>query len=279
MDYGLYHGKNITGAGCVKNGKEVSFVKGHMGGNEIVLVPRREFPRGTELSAGLTVLEPNSVGGDQLGLLYEGTEGSDLRAKIIDRHSQNYIQICGGLTQVLGRALYEGGLLERFDLGLPGGPDELGLETDIGVFAISLEPGGVVTSEMDPFLDYVYNLGVESGRVSGVLSYRVGDFFVAFESEIKTNFPEVSLDRLDDATKEVLVELQRNFSRKFTPGKDNRDFAVLGAPEIGSNRGRLIFPHRISEGLIEPACGTGTIAAAIGLVEEGLASPHGRYKL
>jgi len=90
--------------------KVIPFLKGHMGGNEIVLVPREEFSRSSELKAGLRILERPQVRGDQLGLLYEGTEESDLRAKIVDINSRGYLPMCGGLTQVLGKAY------RRFDL-------------------------------------------------------------------------------------------------------------------------------------------------------------------
>lgn len=259
--------------------KEIPFLKGHMGGNDIVLVPRESFPRNQELEMGLKVLDPPYVRGDQLGLLYEGGESFDLGAKIVDINSRDYLNMCGGLTQVLGRAHWELDLSKVFDLDFPSPSEGLELKTDMGIFPLHIDPNGGTTTVMDPFIQHVYDGKVEARTVNGVLSFRVGNFFVTFVEELKKRFPQASFSPLDHETKKTLIELQKGFRKEFSTGKPNSDFAILGEPESRQNDGRLIFPHNLSKGLLEPACGTGTIAVSLTLVERGLISENGEYEL
>ncbi len=260
--------------------KSIPFLKGHMGGNEIILAPRRVFPKESELELGLKVMEPPHIGGDQLGLLYEGSENSHLRARIIDLNSRDYLPMCGGLTQVLGKAHRDINLPELFKLNFPEPGKDFFLETGLDTFSISNDDGGSVITDMSPFVEAIYDKGVEAGKVRGVQSFRVGDFFVTFVEEIIKKFPDASFNPLDQPTKRTLIELQDEFQREFATGKKNRDFAVVGKPEEDSSSdGRLIFPHNLSEGLIEPACGTGTIAVAIGMIERGSIIGSGNLKL
>ncbi|MCF7890854.1 hypothetical protein K9M78_06505 [Candidatus Bipolaricaulota bacterium] len=276
---GTRKGGVIDLPGDLKLKKGIFFLKGHMGGNEIVLLPRREFPEESELELGLKVLERPHIGGDQLGLLYERAEDSLLGSKILDVHSRDYLSICGGLTQVLGKAHREFDLGNLFELPLPERTEDLTLETEVGAFPIRNDLEGRTTSVVDSFVESVYRVGVESGTVNGVLSFRVGNFFVTFEEEVKKRYPGASFNPLDEGTKEILVELQKEFRKEFSTGRENRDFAVMGETEDKSSAGRLIFPHNLSEGSLEPSCGTGTVAVAIALVERGSITGPGELEL
>lgn len=260
--------------------RPIPFLKGHMGGNEIVLASRRGFPEEPELELGLKVLERPNIGGDQLGLLYKESEDSHLRTRIIDLNSRDYLPMCGGLTQVLGKAFRYIDLSELFELDFPKPGKDLVLETELGAFSIRKADGDRVITDMSPFVEAIYNKGVESGEVRGVASLRIGDFFVTFVEEVIKKFPDASFNPLDKPTKQTLIELQEGFQKEFAMGKENRDFALVGESEDDNySDGRLIFPHNLSEGLIEPSCGTGTIAVAIGLVERGSIAGSGNQKL
>lgn len=263
----------------IKVNKLIPFLKGHMGGNEIVLVPRERFSPSSELEAGLRILERPQVGGDQLGLLYEGTTKSDLRAKIVDINSRQYLPMCGGLTQVLGKAHLEQSLTELVDLDLPDRQDRLVLETGIGTFPLDIDEKGRTLTVMDSFIKSTYEAGVETGEVNGVQSCRVGDFFVTFEDEIKKEYPRSSFRPLDRQTKRILIELQEGFRKEFATGKENRDFAVMAQPRDDRGNRGLIFPHNLSEDLVEPSCGTGTVAVAMALVERESLPGNGRVEL
>ncbi len=249
-----------------------------MGRNEIVLAPRRGFPRDRELELGLEVLTRPQVRGDQLGLLYPVQGGADLGTKIVDVNSRDYLPMCGGLTQVLGRAWGEVDLKELFDLDLPGPKGGFDLETDMGTFPILVGPEEIVTI-MDPFLSLIYERGVRKGSVCGVKSYRVADFFVTFAGEIKRRYPRASFRPLDEETRGILIQLQREFEEEFSTGKENRDFAVVERREDESAAGKLLFPHNIEEGLLEASCGTGAIAVAVAFAQEGLLGEGGQLEL
>ena len=259
--------------------KEVPFLKGHMGGNEIVLAPREEFSRDYELEAGLRILERPQIGGDQLGLLYEGTVESDLRVKIIDINSRQYLPMCGGLTQVLGKAHRKVDLAGMFGFDLPDNKDRLVLETEIGTFPLNIDEAGKTSTVMNSFIRSTYRAGVEEGVVSGVRSFRVGDFFVTFEREIKKEYPGSTLSPIDQNTKRILIDLQEGFRAKFSTGKENRDFAIVAEPLDDEGDRKLIFPHNLSEDLVEPSCGTGTVAVAVALVERGSLPEDGEMEL
>lgn len=255
------------------------FLKGHMGGNEIVLATRRSFPEESRLELGLKVLQSPHVGGDQLGLLYEGAGDSDLGVEIVDIHSRDYLPMCGGLTQVLGRAHGEIDLSGLFNLDLPEPTEVLDLKTEAGVFPIRNSQERGTTTVMDSFIKFAYERGVEAGTVDGVPSFQVGDFFVTFVEEIRKKYPDVSFNPLDQATKEILIELQHKFRKEFATGEKNRDFAVMGETDSESADGRVIFPHNLSEGSVEPSCGTGTVAVAVSLVERGSIDGAGELEL
>ncbi|MCF7891060.1 hypothetical protein K9M78_07575 [Candidatus Bipolaricaulota bacterium] len=62
--------------------------------------------------------------------------------------------------------------------------------------------------------------------------------------------------------------MQNRFDKlKFT-SKSNADFAVYDR-RSKECAGRLIFPHNVSSGHIEPACGTGTVAVTIAMLLNG----------
>lgn len=253
-----------------------------MGGNEIILLNRADLPRERELESGLGLLSSPHIGGDQLGLLYGGGGGRKLGVKIVDINSRDYLPVCGGLTQVFGRAYAEldlGGLL-----GLDLQPDRgrVDLAMPVGKFQVLVDrgaTGGKVVSVMDSFLDFVYEDGVEVGELAGVRSYRVGHFLVTFVEEVLAEYPEGSFDPIDESTAELLIKLQERFPVVFDADGVNRDFAVVGRSGESRKDGQLIFPHNLSEGLVEQTCGSGTVAAVVAMMEEGMIPGTGALNL
>ncbi len=254
-----------------------------MGGNEIVLVNRDDLPRDEELELGLKILNAPHVRGDQLGLLIEKPgEPNHVGVKIVDNNSRDYLPVCGGLTQVFGRAYRELELGQLLDLDLQGGSDRVELKMDLGSFPVLTGPGpdsGDIASVMDSFLAEIYEKGVEEGSVAGVTSYRVGHFFVTFTEEIKKEYPDASFKPIDEYTEELLIELQDRFREVFETDNSNRDFAIMGPAEDPEKDGKLIFPHNISEGLVEQSCGSGTIAVVVAIVKRGESDGSGTGKL
>ncbi len=261
--------------------KKIPFIKGHMGGNEIVLVNRKYFSKEEELADCLSILKKPNVRGDQVGLLSNTSRGGALRAKIVDINSSNYLPMCGGLTQVLGKA-HSGFDLRNF-LELNISPDEgqLVLETVLGRFRIrtdSADPAGEVLSEMNPFVEDLYTRKVKKVSVSGVEGYLAGDFLVAFFSELRGVYDPLDLEPITKESREALIDFQRSVSEDYLHGEPNRDFVVLDVSSQQSD-GRLLFPHNLEEGLAEASCGTGTVAAAAAALDGGLIKREGEFRL
>ena len=53
---------------------KIDFIKGHMVGNEIILLYGCQLPNGKEIEVALQVLGPPNIKGDQAGLFYKNRE-------------------------------------------------------------------------------------------------------------------------------------------------------------------------------------------------------------
>ncbi len=244
-----------------------------MGGNEIILLYGDQVGDNQEVSTALFVLDPPYVGGHQAGLLWMSSDEAAIRVRIVDVTARDFITMCGGLTQVTGRALMETNLAKELGLEFGKLTGKVTLETDLGPVPLILEENdggfGRVLTGMGAFVEECYQLGVESVSLAGVEAMRVGKFMVVRTDDILRVYPEAKFCGLDRTTKEILIDIQKDFdSRKFVKNI-NADFTLYDLdPKVSQNTGRLIFPHRVSSGHIEPACGTGTVACGIAMVEK-----------
>jgi proline racemase len=245
-----------------------------MGGNEIILLYGDEVPVGREIEVALQALYPPHIRGHEAGLIYQGEEQNTLNVKIIGAISKGFISSCGGLTQVLGKALIETDLLQDFGLQTSKPMTTVILQTDAGPvkLKIEIEDRKVkrVLSEMPPFVEECYQLGVQDIDVAGVSATRIGKFLVADADSIRETYPETNFTYINKTTLQVLKSMQEAFDRQGYQDWPNADFAIYDLmPVTASHTGRVIFPHAISEDRIEPACGTGTLAVGISLIESG----------
>lgn len=263
--------------------RRIEFAKGHMGGNEIVLLDGERVPEGQELDVALTLLDPPNIRGHQGVLLYK-VDDNRLRAKIISVSSQGFISSCGGLTQLLGKVLIETDFMNKLQLRFDEPLARIELETDAGVFTILIESRGGRTSRvisvMTPFVEECYSLGVTPMEVADVPVMKVGKVLVVDGDDLREVYPGVNLDQIDEVTIRTLNEVQQSFLAAEFPGQVGGDFAVYDLNPAHGGNGRVIFPHSITAGHIEPSCGTGTVAVGIAVVESGKVSPdEGKLKL
>lgn len=250
---------------------KIPFLKGHMGGNEIVLLNRKSFSRAEELSKSLKILRKPHVCGDQVGLLEPRKDEGDIDAKIVDINSDDYLPMCGGLTQVLGKAYMDNELSHLFEPDLAYTESRLKLSTDLGGFSISVDSSRKeypIITDMGTFINRVYEQGVKRIIVNGVQGFFVGDFLVLFTDELRRLFKNTKLGPLDRKTKKALIEFQQAFSGKYLSNKPNRDFVIIDEGESDSGL-QLLFPHNLEQGLLEASCGTGTVAATIAMIFKG----------
>ena len=103
----------------------LNFVKGHMGGNTIVLLHGSQIEKGRELEITLCILSGEYLSCHEAGILYQPENKGDLKVKIVGHASKRFISACGGMTQVLGHALVE------TDIGKPYGISVANSRTNI----------------------------------------------------------------------------------------------------------------------------------------------------
>lgn len=255
---------------------KLDFVKGHMGGNTITILDGRQMPKGGELETVLEVINDKYLCSHEAGILYPGKDGSDLELGIVGRASRKFISACGGLTQVLGKALASTDWSQRFDLSIQGKRFiRLGTPAGITLIRITGEGDEISTeTDMTSFLEEIHELGEETLLLWGVRSRRVGKFLVINADDLLDVIPGAGIQRLDDITRNRIVAMQAEFlSSSRYAGLDLALYDTHPARE--ENHFRVVFPHSIPDGLIEPSCGTGSVAVAVAAFQEGSTTGSG----
>ena len=254
--------------------KPISFVKGHMGGNEIVLLNRKELFTGRDLEIALQVLYPPNIRGHEVGLLHPARESNHIRVDIVGGISKQFISMCGGLTQVLGKAIITTNLAQEFDLIITKHVASIILETILGPVKIAIpssnKKDASIMTDMTSFAKECYYYGIESLDVFGVHVMKVGKFLVANADAIHRAYPNLDIENTEPKTLSVLRHMQEEFNELYFPEAPTANFSVYDLhPLRAEHTGRVIFPHGIASDRIEPACGTGTVAIGLAMAESG----------
>jgi diaminopimelate epimerase len=254
-------------------GEGINFIKGHMGGNEIVLLygdqVSKDMQKEEIISKTVPILNYPNIHGDQAVLLYRTKGENRIKPKIVDRSMKEYVPMCGGFTQVFGKALTETGMSKQLGIKMKEGSTDIILDTDAGTIPLKIIEGKTWTN-MNSLLKYYYRLSVEPIKVGGVKATKVGYFLVINTDDIKEKYPFCDFEKMDEKTLETLVTLQKDWDKKYTPKGTNWWYFCLYDlhPEYGGDV-RATFPHCIQDRHIEPSCGTGTTAIAVAIVERG----------
>ena len=250
---------------------ELDYLKGHMGNNVIIFLYGDQIPKGRELEAAVEVLQPHRVSGHETGILYPPVRGGDLMVKIVGFTSRAFITACGGLTQVLGKAAVETELGRRCRLTIREPETRIILETDAGPVPITAEvvAGEVkrVWTDMGAFVRECYDLGVSRLELQGVPAIKVGKFLVLDGDKVKRPYPEADFEAMTVRTQKILLSLQDEFKRQTF--SNYHDFSLYDWHPQSAGDLRVLFPHNLATGHVEPACGTGFVATGIGLWELG----------
>lgn len=241
-----------------------------MGGNTIALLPGNALPEEKALELVLGALRDTHLACHEAGLVHPPSGPGRIPLGIVGRSSRKFITACGGLTQVLGAAIGSGQLAEVLGFG-PSGPSQVVLETEAGDVALSVgTDAGEIRTETDltPFLEETRQGGVEEILLEGVRAVRAGKFLVVSADDLLDRFGKKEVAALAPRVRDALVKLQSRFLARYPQA--SLDFAVYDLhPDRPGNSGRLVFPHWLPEGHVEPACGTGTIAVCAALELEG----------
>lgn len=248
---------------------KIPFVKGHMGGNTIALFRDETFPRHDRPASVTRALFDDGLACHEAGLLRPFPE--TIAVKIVGRSSRAWITACGGLTQVLGRVLTDEEACRRLDLTRVTLPASVVLDTDGGrvlLFIDETSEGPRTWTDMTAFLGELFRDGLEELLLEGFRARKIGKFLVVDGRDLEERHSPEAVANLSSEVRATLVTMQRAFLRSPS-GKKSLDFALFDDRPERRGHFRLLFPHNIPEGHIEPACGTGTVAVAMALFASG----------
>lgn len=248
---------------------KLDFVKGHMGGNTIIFLNGAQIPKGRELEISLELLKNIYLGGDEAAILYPPQGEGDLKVKISEPASGEFIGACGGMTQVLGKVLFETPTGNRLGITPREPITPVVIETDNGLTEIKvwLSEGRVdkVVTDMTSFVKKCYQRGVHPMVICGVKVMRVGEFMAVNGDCIKDVCSTADVKNLDAETRRILINVQKVFMEQT---KEPYNITLYDWHPCYSGDLRAVFPHRIPD-LIETSCGTGTVVLALAILESG----------
>jgi hypothetical protein len=258
---------------------QVDFVKGHCGFDAVTLLPAGQIPPARELEVALRILAPPVGGGLEVGFLGPGERADEIRLRMVDSTARTWIPMCGGMSQVIGKALVETFFRERFHFDISRAHQAIRLCTPAGVvpIVVDIERGKAVrvTSVMDSFASYLYDNGVESVTVEGCRLLRLGDYCVFELGELERAHPGLDFTRRDAVPSlEVVNRMLARFAERYSPGAGVVGMMYDAHPE-GPGDYRL-YPRFYSPDLAaarlpyEFQCGTGAVAVGIALTHQGL---------
>jgi len=247
----------------------LDYIKGHMGGNLIILLDGRQLPEEPQrqLEASLEVLGPLRLHGHQAGIFSPTDKPKTLNVKIVDITNKDFIPACGGLTQVTGKALATTNWASRFNIENSSDNFYVILETDAGetrLDIITKEEKVTTYTDMSSFAELLCSIGIHKIEVDGISVFRSGYYLVADAEEIRKAFPKANFEKMDPFSVEVLSNLQRKYQE--ATGTSNLHFCLYDNRTEKERHLRAVYPHSVQEGHIEPACGTGSVALATALL-------------
>ena len=249
--------------------RKVVFIKGHMGGDEVVLLYADQIPEGERIAIGSAVLDKPSIGGHNSGLLYH-SDIADIKVDALDATCLEPVCLCGGVTQVLGKAIIETDLASHLGLAIEEPETIVVLETAVGLAALRiLHQGGKVkrvVTEMTAFVKECYATGVEHLKAAAIDAFRVGPFLVMNADAAKQAHPDVTFEAMEEKEFRIFQNAQRDFHHYIE--QETSSFSLYDL-HSDSHSGRLVFPHGLDRRYYEPSCGAGTVAVGIAMVENG----------
>ncbi len=244
---------------------KLDFVRGHMGGNLIVLVKGEQIPGGSELEAGIKLLKPNYLYAHEVGILYRAGGPSEVEAKIAEPTSECFISACGGFTQVLGAALVETGLGEALGVEKKEPLTKVLLHTEGGTVPLEIETrdnkAQRVKTDMKSFLRESYEKGIGKLKHEDLEVMQAGKFLAINADRFKKAYPWADFIKWDQRTREKIDAIQNQFIAET--GEDEYNVVLYDwNPEHGMDL-RVVYPHCVKVDYFEPSCGTGTVALGL----------------
>jgi hypothetical protein len=253
-----------------------SFVKGHCGWDVVTLVPDGQIPKGEELISALKIVAPPIDGGLEVGFITPGPMPNHFSLRMVSSTARDWIPMCGGMTQVIGKALVESFLRYRFGFDASKAVQDVTLLTPSGDISIRIhcdcQRVRSITTTMDRYVSFLYEGGIETLWLDHVRVLRIHDYAVIDLLSLEEQHPHKDFKRRDFGPHlEIVNDLLRGFARHLgTPGA--KGMLYDRRPE-GPGQYR-VFPRFYSDDLAaarvpwEFQCGTGSIAVAVALAHE-----------
>lgn len=258
---------------------QVRFVKGHCGWDALTLIPSEEVSPGRELEVALKIVDAPVNGGLEAGLLGRGERAAEIRMRAVSSTHRTWIPLCGGMTQVVGKALVETFFREHFSIDVSSPHLTVHLLTDSGVIPlhIEIENGRVVrtTTVMDGYAAFLYGRGVVSVVLEGIEAVDVSEYLVFDIAALERAHPGVEFrSRRASAGLEIINGLLKAYRsyQGITGGVAGMMYQHGGE---GPGQFRL-YPRFYGDDQaaarvpFEFQCGTGTVAIGIALAYHGL---------
>ena len=252
----------------------LDFVKGHCGWDTLTLVPEGQIPAEEELAGALKILAAPVHGGLEVGFMGRGERPEEIRLRMVDSTSRDWIPMCGGMSQVIGKALVETFFRDRFAVDVRAAHLSYKLVTPSGVIPLEIElcEGRAVrtTTVMDGFASYLYQHGIEPLTLNGCETLRVGHMLVFDVAALERAHPGVDFTyRTAGPALDIVNGVLKAYRQH-----ERHEHGVVGMmyddrPE--STGDFRIYPRFYSDDLssaslqFEFQCGTGTVAVGLAL--------------
>ena len=250
---------------------KLDYIRGHMGGNLIILLRGEQMPVGRELETAVKLMGPNYLHAHEAGILYPGEKPGEIEVKIAEPTVPCFISACGGFTQVLGAALVETELGPDFGIDIARSPVQALLLTGCGPTALEIEKEGQkslkIKTDMECFVRECYQSGVGSLKFGNLEIMRAGKFLVVNADLFNQAYPGLDFVNWDQKTRNILTEIQHYFMEET--GEIEPNVALYDwHPKKGGHL-RVVFPHYVQDDFFEPSCGTGSVALGIAVLAAG----------
>ena len=255
------------------DGYAIPFIKGHCGWDVLTLVPMQSVAVNTHLETALKIIDLPINGGLEVGYLGVGNQPDEILVKMVNSTTRTWIPMCGGMTQVIGKALVETFFAEIFSVDKNASSVHYNLITDAGKIPIIIQIEDQIATKvitiMDTYLAHLYDLGVERVRVREVDFLRVGKYAVINIEVLLKLFPGVDFTRRDTGEHLSIVNgLLKVYCEQQGISGVNGMLFDQRAEGPGHFR---VFPRFYSEDMTaatipwEFQCGTGTVAVGAAL--------------
>jgi len=257
--------------------KRLDYLKGHCGWDPVSLLLAEQIPEAEQLDTALKVLDVPVDGGIDVGLLGRTATPNDIRLRVTDSSTRQWLAMCGGMTQVIGKALIETQLRDYFGINTAAPVVNVRLITDACVIPLTIEVSAGkatrVTSHMDSYLELTYSLGVRAIELLGVTALDVGEYLLMRVQDLEAAHAGIDFTRRDPGPHLDIINalLAQYYAMQARPAGA---YAILydDRPE-GPGQFR-VFPRFLDATAAripyEFQCGTGTVAAAVALAHAGL---------